>query len=316
MKRIVLIGLAVVVLLGLFLAYNAAFVVRETEQVIVMQFGDPKRVLNDVVRTENGELQDEGDEKGLNFKLPFIQNLIVYEKRVLGLNPPGEELILADQKRVVVDTYSRWRIADPILFYQSVTSEANARSRLSDIIISTLRRVLGNVNLTQLLSQERAELMTRIRDQVDREASELGIAVTDVRIRRADLPPQTSQAIFERIRSEREREAREARAQGRELAQQIRARADREKTVIIAEAENRAQTVRGQGDAEAIRIYAESFGRDPEFFAFYRSMEAYRKSMGQGDGTSMVLSPDSDFFRFFGDIQGTGNVGGGRAGDQ
>jgi len=310
MKRIILIGIAVVIAVGAFLAYNAAFIVRETEQVIVMQFGDPQRVLNDVVRLDDGQLQDQSDEKGLNFKLPFVQNLITYEKRVLGLNPPGEELILADQKRVVVDTYSRWRIADPILFYQSVTSEANARSRLSDIIISTLRRVLGNVNLTQLLSQERAELMTRIRDQVDREASELGIAVTDVRIRRADLPPQTSQAIFERIRSEREREAREARAQGRELAQQIRARADREKAVIIAEAENQAQTIRGEGDAEAIRIYADSFGRDPEFFAFYRSMEAYRKSMGPGSETSMVLSPDSDFFRYFGDLTGVRQDGG------
>ncbi|MBB4287711.1 protease modulator HflC [Roseospira goensis] len=288
MKRIVLIGVAIAVAVGAVVAYNALFIVRETEQVIVMQFGDPKRVIQ---------------EPGLNVKLPFIQNAVVYEKRVMGLNPPGEEVILADQKRVVVDTYTRWRISDPILFYQAVTSEPAARSRLSDIIISALRRVLGNVNLTGLLSEARADLMTRIRDQVDREAAGLGISITDVRIRRADLPPQTSQAIYARIRSEREREAREARAQGRELAQQIRARADREKTVIIAEAENRAQAIRGQGDAEAIRIYAESFGRDPEFFAFYRSMEAYRKSLSDG-GTSMVLSPDSEFFRYFGDIQG------------
>jgi membrane protease subunit HflC len=303
MNRILLILLAVVVVAGAIIASGALFIVRETEQVIVMQFGDPKRVLNDIVTTESGELENQEYEQGLNFKIPFVQNLVVYDKRVLGLNPPGEELILADQKRVVVDTYTRWRIADPILFYQAVTTEAQARSRLSDIIISTLRRVLGNVNLTQLLSEARADLMTQIRDQVDREAAELGITITDVRIRRADLPTQTSQAIYDRIRSEREREAREARAQGRELAQQIRARADREKTVIVAEAENRAQATRGQGDADAIRIYAESFGRDPEFFAFYRSMEAYRKALPNGE-TSFVLSPDSEFFRYFGDIEG------------
>jgi len=287
-NKIVLIGGAVAAVLLTIVAASALFVVRETEQVIVMQFGNPQRVIQD---------------PGLNWKLPFIQNVVVYEKRVLGSDPPGEEVILADQKRVVVDTYTRWRISDPILFYQAVNIEMNAQQRLSDIIISALRRVLGNYTLTQLLSEQRTELMAQIRSQVDGEAAALGIAVTDVRIRRADLPPQTSQAIYDRIRSERDREAREARAQGRELAQQIRARADREKTVIVAEAENRAQTIRGQGDAEAIRIYAESFGRDPEFFAFYRSMEAYRNALAD-NGTTMVLSPDSDFFRFFGDMSG------------
>ncbi|MBB4267224.1 protease modulator HflC [Roseospira visakhapatnamensis] len=288
MNKIILIGVAVAVFLLAIVAASALFVVRETEQVIVMQFGNPQRVV---------------DTPGLSWKLPFIQNVVVYEKRVLGSDPPGEEVILADQKRVVVDTYTRWRISDPVRFYQAVNREVNAQQRLSDIIISALRRVLGNYTLTQLLSEQRTELMAQIRAQVDGEAASLGIAVTDVRIRRADLPTQTSQAIYERIRSEREREAREARAQGGELAQQIRARAERERTVIIAEAENRAQTIRGQGDAEAIRIYAESFGRDPQFFAFYRSMEAYRKSLADGS-TTMVLSPDSDFFRFFGDMSG------------
>jgi len=288
MKKYILIGVAVVAALGVFVAANALFVVHQTEQAIVMQFGDPKRVVK---------------EPGLSVKMPFVQNVVYYEKRIMGLNPPREEVILADQKRVVVDTYTRWRIDNPVLFYQAVNDEARARSRLSDIIISALRRVLGNVNLSQLLSEERTALMNRIRSQVDTEARGLGIAVTDVRIRRADLPTQTSQAIFDRMRSEREREAREARAQGRELAQQIRSRADREKVVLVAEAENRAQTVRGLGDAEAIRIYADAFGRDESFFRFYRSMEAYRNALGTGE-TSMVLSPDSDFFRYFGDITG------------
>ncbi|MQX35818.1 protease modulator HflC [Roseospira navarrensis] len=288
MKKYLLVGLVAVLALGAFVAANALFIVHQTEQAIVMQFGDPRRVIK---------------EPGLNVKIPFVQNVVFYEKRIMGLNPPGEEVILADQKRVVVDTYTRWQIEDPVRFYQAVTFENNARSRLSDIIISALRRVLGNVNLSQLLSEERTDLMNRIRLQVDAEARDLGIAVTDVRIRRADLPTQTSQAIFERMRSEREREAREARAQGRELAQQIRARADREKTVIVAEAQNRSQAIRGQGDAEAIRIYADAFGRDESFFRFYRSMEAYRNALSDGE-TSMVLSPDSDFFRYFGDITG------------
>jgi len=287
-NKIVLIVLAVAAFIVAVAAGNALFVVRETEQVIVLQFGQPQRVIQ---------------EPGLNIKIPFIQNVVFYDKRVLGSNPPGEEVILADQKRVVVDTYTRWRIDNPVRFYQAVNSEMSAQSRLSDIIISALRRVLGNFTLTQLLSEQRTEVMSQIRAQVDEEAKALGIAVTDVRIRRADLPPQTSQAIYDRIRSEREREAREARAQGDELAQQIRARADREKTVIVAEAENRAQVIRGQGDAESIRIYAEAFGRDPEFFAFYRSMEAYRNALSDS-GTTMVLSPNSDFFRFFGNMEG------------
>ncbi len=288
MNKIILIGVAVALGLAAVVASSALFIVRETDQVIVMQFGNPQRVIKD---------------PGLNWKLPFIQNIVVYEKRVLGSDPPGEEVILADQKRVVVDTYTRWRISDPILFYQAVNIEMNAQQRLSDIIISALRRVLGNYTLIQLLSEQRTELMAQIRAQVDEEATALGIAVTDVRIRRADLPTQTSQAIYARIRSEREREAKEARAQGNELAQQIQARADREMTVIVAQAENRAQSIRGQGDAEAIRIYAESFGRDPAFFAFYRSMEAYRNALAD-NATTMVLSPDSDFFRYFGDMSG------------
>ncbi|KAA5604495.1 protease modulator HflC [Roseospira marina] len=288
MNRIVLIVLGVVLVLGAISLSSALFIVREIDQVIVLQFGRPQRVIQD---------------PGLHIKVPFIQNVQVYERRVLGSDPPGEEVILADQKRVVVDTYTRWRIHDPVLFYQAVNSEVQAQQRLSDIIISALRRVLGNYTLTQLLSEQRTEVMAQIREQVDDEAKALGIAVTDVRIRRADLPTQTSQAIYDRIRSERDREAREARAQGRELAQQIRARADRERTVIVAEAENRAQAIRGQGDADAIRIYADAFGQDPSFFSFYRSMEAYRNSLGDS-GTTMVLSPDSDFFRYFGDISG------------
>jgi membrane protease subunit HflC len=284
-----LLALGVIAVIAAVCLYSSLFIVNQTQQALVFQFGEHVRTVQD---------------PGLKVKIPFIQNVSYYDKRVLELDPPAEQLILADQKRLVVDTFVRYRIADPLQFYRAVNNEYQAGSRLSDVVISSLRRVLGNVGLATLLSPEREQIMVDLKAAVDKDAKEMGIAVTDVRIRRADLPEETSQAIYDRIRSEREREARESRAQGQEQAQQIRARADRERTVIMAEAQKTSQELRGDGDAQAIKIYADSFGADPEFFAFYRSMEAYKKALGTGKDTSMVLSPDSDFFKYFGSMTG------------
>jgi membrane protease subunit HflC len=269
-------------------AYGALFTVTEAQQALVLQFGDPKNVIR---------------EPGLKVKLPVIQNVIYYDRRVLDYDPPAEEIIAADQKRLVVDTYTRFRIVDPLQFFRRVRTEAGVPPRLGPLVTGALRRVIGNVTLASVLSEERAEIMEEIRDQVKVQAEDLGINVIDVRIRHADLPEENNQAIYARMQSEREREAREFRAQGAELSQRIRSRADRERTVILAEAKRQAQVLRGDGDADSIRIYAEAFETDPEFFAFYRSMEAYRNALSDSD-TTMVLSPESEFFRFFGDIAG------------
>lgn len=289
MKRnvVAIVGIALAVLVVIL--YDTLFTVHQTEQAIVMQFGEPKREIR---------------EPGLSYKIPFIQNLVYYDRRVLELDPPVERVILADQKRIEVDTFTRFRIAAPLEFYQTVTTEAQARSRLGGIISSSLRRVLGNYTLPTLLSPERDVIMGQIRERVDQEAKALGIVVTDVRIRRADLPEETSQAIYARMRSEREREASEARAQGKELAQEIRARADRERVVIVAEAQRKGQLARGDGDGDAIRIYAEAFNRDPQFYDFYRALQAYRGALASD--TTLVLSPNSPFFRYFSEGPGGG----------
>jgi membrane protease subunit HflC len=273
----------------LFGAYSAAFMVNQTQQALVLQFGEPKRTIQ---------------EPGLKFKLPFIQEAVYYERRVLSLIPQdAEEVILADQKRLQVDAYARYRIEDPLLFFQTVRNEIGARARLESIIDSSVRRVLGRETLASILTGERESINGSIRDEVNQSVASLGIQIIDVRLRRADYPEATSQNIFNRMKSEREREAKEFRATGEEEAQKIRADAEKTRTVIVAEAKRQAQEVRGEGDSNAIRIYAESFGRDPEFFSFYRSMEAYRKSIGES-GTSMVLSPNSSFFRYFKDKDG------------
>ena len=273
----------------LFGAYSAAFMVNQTQQALVLQFGEPKRTIQD---------------PGLKFKLPFIQEAVYYERRVLSLIPQdAEEVILADQKRLQVDAYARYRIEDPLLFFQTVRNELGARARLESIIDSSVRRVLGRETLASILTGERESINGSIRDEVNQSVASLGIQIIDVRLRRADYPEATSQNIFNRMKSEREREAKEFRATGEEEAQKIRADAEKTRTVIVAEAKRQAQEVRGEGDSNAIRIYAESFGRDPEFFSFYRSMEAYRKSIGES-GTSMVLSPNSSFFRYFKDKDG------------
>jgi membrane protease subunit HflC len=283
--------LATIVLLaaGVFAAYNSAFTVNQTQQALVLQLGEPKRTIQ---------------EPGLAFKLPFIQDVTYYEKRVLSLIPQdAEEVILSDQKRLKVDAYARYQITDPLLFYQTVRNELGARGRLEAIIDSSVRRALGRETLASILTGQRNEITRSIGDEVNQSVSSLGIQIIDVRLRRADYPEATSQNIFNRMKSEREREAKEFRATGEEEAQKIRADAEKTRTVIISEAQRTAQETRGAGDAEAIRIYADSFGQDKEFFSFYRSMEAYRKAMGK-EGTSMVLSPSSSFFRFFKDKHG------------
>ncbi len=288
MNRGALIGLAVVAVVALVVGSSAVFTVHQAKQVLVLQFGKPQRVIT---------------EPGLNFKIPFIQNIEVFDRRVLDFDVPPEEVIASDQKRLVVDSFARYRIVDPLKFFQSVGNEAVVRTRLAPIINAGVRRALGNVPLAQIVSGERVALMTAIRKIVNTETKDFGIEIVDVRIKRTDLPEENSQAIFRRMQTERERAAKELRAEGDEEGQKVRARADRDKVVLIAEARKKAQIIRGEGDGEAVRIFAEAFGKDVEFFAFYRSMEAYREALGSDD-TTMVLSPDSEFFRFFGSLTG------------
>ena len=281
--------LIVIVVAGIAGLYSALFTVDQTQQALVLQFGDPKRTIQ---------------KPGLAFKLPFVQDVVYYEKRVLSLIPQdAEEVILSDQKRLQVDAYARYQIDDPLLFYQTVRNENGARGRLEAIIDSSVRRALGRETLGSILTGQRNDITRSIGEEVNQSVSTLGIKIIDVRLRRADYPEATSQNIFNRMKSEREREAKEFRATGEEEAQKIRADAEKTRTVIISEAQREAQETRGAGDAKAIQIYADSFGQDAEFFAFYRSMEAYRKSIGKDD-TSLVLSPNSSFFRFFKDKSG------------
>jgi len=283
MDRRLLVVLAVVLVVAGLALTNAVFIVDQTEQALVLQFGQPRRV----IRTP-----------GLWAKRPFLEDVKRYDNRLLDFEPPPEEVIVSDQKRLVVDTYTRYRITDSLLFYQTVNTEAAVRARLSAMVNGSLRRVLGNVTLSALLSHERPAIMGQIRDEVAEQGKSFGIEVVDVRIRRADLPEENSQAIFARMVSERQQQAAQYRGEGAEAAQTVRANADRERTIIVAEAQRSAQRVRGDGDAESIRIYADAFGQDKEFFAFYRSMQAYRDALN-GRSTSFVLTPGSGFFRFF-----------------
>ncbi len=277
----------ILVVLG-FLAYGSLYTVQETEQALVLLLGEPRRVIK---------------EAGLHFKIPVLENVEVMEKRILDFDPPHEEIIASDKKRLVVDAYTRYRIEDPLVFYRTVNNEQFARQRLSVIINSSIRRVLATVELNTILSGERRELMRQISVAVNDEAKKIGIEIVDVRIKRTDLPEENSNAIYRRMQAEREREATEKRAQGAEESQKIQADADRQKTVLLAEARTLAEILRGEGDATRNRIYAEAYSVDPEFFRFYRSLEAYRKAMDATD-TTLVLSPDSDFFRYFGSLSG------------
>ncbi len=277
---IALAALAVIVVT----AASTLFTVHQTQQVLITQFGQPIRVIR---------------EPGLQAKIPFIQSVISFDRRLLDFDAPGEEVILGDQRRLIVDSFTRYRITDPLVFYQTVgATEGGIRARLNSIVSSALRRVLGNEPLLSVLSNDRTRIMGEIRTQVNTEARQFGIEVVDVRIRRADLPEENTQAILSRMQSERERVAREARAEGAEVAQRVRAGAERERTVLLAEAQAQADILRGQGEQEALRIVAEAFGRDLDFFQFWRSMQAYREAFGEG-GTRMVMTPDSEFFRYF-----------------
>ena len=284
MNRSIAIGAGVTAVVVAFVLYLSAFTVGMTQQAIVLQFGDPRQVIT---------------EPGLHWKLPVIQNVVYIDKRILNLDSPAEEIIAKDRKRLVVDAFARYRIVDSLRFYQSVGDPRYAAQRLQPNFVSSLRNVLGDHTLEELVRDNRAGLMRNIQTAFNAAALQFGIEVVDVRIRRADLPEQNSQAIYQRMQTEREREAAEIRAQGNEEAQRIRARADREATVIIAEAERDGQLARGEGDATRNNIYAEAYSRDTEFFAFYRSMQAYREGL-KGDNTTMIVTPEGEFFRYFG----------------
>ena len=275
--------LPIIVVAG-FVIYLSFFVVKEINQAIVLQFGDPKRVIAT---------------PGLQVKIPFIQNVVFIDRRILSLDPAPEEVIASDQKRLIVDAYARFKIVDPLKFYISVGDERVARSRLATIINSRLRSVLGTQNLATLLSEDRAKQMAIIQEDVNTEAEKFGIEIIDVRIKRADLPQANSEAIYKRMQTEREREAKEFRARGAEMAVTITSTADKEVTVLLANAKKQSEIMKGEGDGQRNKIFADAFGKDPEFFAFYRAMQAYETALIGGD-TSLILSPDSDFFKFFG----------------
>ena len=268
-------------------AFFSIFIVKEINQAIVLQFGDPKRIIL---------------KPGLNFKIPFIQNVVFLDKRILNLDAPPEEVIASDQKRLIVDAFARFQIVDPLKFYISVGNERVARSRLSTIINSRIRSVLGTQRLQTLLSEDRNKQMALIQEGVNNEANKFGIKIVDVRIKRADLPQANSDAIYRRMQTEREREAKEFRARGAEMAVTITSTADKEVAVILAEANKNSEIMKGEGDGLRNKIFADAFGIDPEFFAFYRAMQAYERALIGGD-TSLILSPDSEFFKFFGNIK-------------
>jgi len=272
----------------LIVAYSSVFTVQQTEQALVVRLGEPVKTVT---------------EPGLNFKLPFVDTVISIDKRILDLENPSQEVIASDQKRLVVDAFARYRIKNALQFYQSVGSIQAANLQLTTLLNSGLRRVLGEVTLIQVVRDQREALMARIRTQLDHEADNYGIQVVDVRIRRADLPDQNSQAVYQRMKTERQREAAEFRAQGNQKAQEIKSNADREATVIVAEANSKAEQIRGEGDAERNRLFAEAYGKDPDFFSFYRSMTAYETGLKSND-TRFLLRPDSDFFKFFGAASG------------
>jgi membrane protease subunit HflC len=294
MSRRLLAIIGAVLVVGGILMMSSFFIVDQTEQALVLQLGEVRRVIR---------------QPGLWIKRPFIENVVFYDNRVLDFEPPHEEVIVSDQKRLVADTYTRYRITNPLLFYQTVGSEAGVRARLSALVTGSLRRVLGSVTLNDILSNKRAAIMVQIRDDVAAQAKPFGIDVVDVRLRRADLPEENSQAIYARMQSEREQQARQYRGEGAEAAQTVRANAERERTVILAEAQRDSQRVRGDGDAQSIKIYADAFNQDKEFYAFYRSLQAYREALN-GKDTSFVLSPEGNFFRFFGGWSGEGAAAG------
>jgi membrane protease subunit HflC len=281
-------ALPIIIVLGV-IAYLSLFTVKEINQAIVLQFGDPKKIIT---------------EPGLKMKIPFIQNVVFLDRRILSLDPPPEEVIASDQKRLIADAYARFKIVDPLKFYISVGNEMVARSRLATIINSRIRSVLGKQSLATLLSEARSTQMSIIQDSVNTEAEKFGITIIDIRIKRADLPQANSEAIYKRMQTEREREAKQFRARGAEMAVTITSTADKEVTVILANANKQSEIMKGEGDGMRNKIFADAFGQDLEFFSFYRAMQAYEKALIGGE-TSLILSPDSDFFKFFGNTEVT-----------
>ena len=278
---------ALAVLIGILIVGGASlFTVHQTQQALVLRFGEP--VGSRAVVTQ----------PGLHFKAPFIENVVYFDNRILDLEQPRQEVLAADNSRIEVDSFLRYRIVDPLRFYQSVRSIEGGNNQLGSVLNSAVRRVLGEASMMQIVREDRASLMQRISDQVNTEAIKLGANVIDVRIRRADLPRQISEQVFLRMQTERQREASEFRAQGAEQKQRIESRADRDVTVLRAEAQRQADQTRGEGDALRNKIFAEAFGKDPNFFSFWRSMQAYEAGLKSQD-TRFVISPTSEFFRFF-----------------
>lgn len=278
-----LVILAVIVVAAAFLVKSALFTVQQAQQALVVQFGDPRKVIT---------------EPGLNFKIPFIQDVVMFDKRILGLDAQPEEILTTDQRRLVVDSFVRYRIVNPLLFYQTVRNEFGLRGRLAPSVANALRGAFGKLDAVTIISGDRPRAMEQVYNSLQDDARRLGIEVVDVRIKRADFPEAISQAIFRRMQTERQREANEQRATGAELAEKIRAEAERQRTVLLAEARRKSEILRGEGDAERTKIFADAAGKDPEFYAFYRSLQAYSRALQQSD-TTMVLSPDSEFFRYF-----------------
>jgi membrane protease subunit HflC len=284
----------VVFALAAFVAYLTLFTVSQTQQALVLEFGKPKRVIS---------------EPGLQYKIPFIQNVEFFDKRILDIDTASQEVIASDKKRLVVDAFARYKIVDPLLFFQSVRDERIASSRIGAVLEASLRRVLGGATFASVVRDKREELMRTILAQVNQEATPFGVKIVDVRIKRVDLPEANMQAIYRRMQTERQREAAEWRAEGEGASRRIRGTADREVTVIKADATGESERTRGTGDAERNRVFAEAFGQDPDFFAFYRSMQAYEGAL-KGDDTRLLLSPDSEFFQYFNGANGkTGQQG-------
>tara|TARA_Y100000590_G_scaffold469371_1_gene656600 strand:- start:3758 stop:4633 length:876 start_codon:yes stop_codon:yes gene_type:complete len=282
-KKIGLTGLIILLLGSIILLFSAAFTVHQTKQALILRFGEAIRIVT---------------EPGLHFKVPIADDAVYIDKRILDLDSESQEVIASDQKRLVVDAYSRYKITDALKYYQSVQTETRANARLSQILNSAVRRVLGESTFEEIVRDKRPILMKRITDQVNKEAAALGMSIVDVKIRRADLPEANSQAVYNRMKTAREKEANDIRARGAEQAKIITSIADRDSKIIIAEANKISEITRGEGDAERNSLYAEAYGKDPEFFKFYRSMVAYEESLKSGD-TRLVISPDTDFFDYF-----------------
>jgi membrane protease subunit HflC len=273
----------IVASIAMFVLVGSMFTLNQTEQVLILQFGEPIRVIK---------------KPGIKFKLPFLQDAVFFDKRIVDLGIEDQEVIASDQKRLIINAFAKYQIIDPLKFYTTVGTLQGLSSKLSGILDSSLRQVIGEVTLSELLTENRGVVMAKIRDVVSQQAEIFGVKIVDVRIMRADLPKENSDAIFARMQTEREKEAREIRANGAEEADKIRAEADKEKTIILANAKKQADLLRGNGEAEAIKIYANSYGRDPEFADFYRSMNAY-KEVFKSEKTKMVISPDGEFFKYF-----------------